>query len=508
MPLSDWMSVTACTGHLALAVVVLLRGSGSPLRFPLVLLNVSLFVWGFAQWAYRMSEEPLWDWLETTSSPLHPPLMLWFTVRFVGRFRQLKPFLIAFFCGWGGMAVVSAASLLVPELDAWIQREQWWSHAYLVGLVPTVAATIVLLAQHLRQVTALEEQVSTRLLLAAVLVGNLLGATELWANGRTEESTFLQGGGLGNVGTLAATVLLAIVVLRYRLFQNRPTSLVPLYALTVGLLGVLGYLAVFSLLRADLALLIFGTTIVTFVLAIAARDLFTTTTSVRERTRHLATLGRFSAQLAHDVRNPLSALKGSLQFLLEEREQGRSIDSRRDFLELSMEQIARIEALIVKYQRLGAVAPDSMPVDLNNLILSVWSGVQSARDVAGIQEERKLQDNLPSCCADSDLLGVALQNVILNALDAMPGGGTLTLRSFSHGNNTVVEVADTGTGMDYRDREQVFDDFFTTKTDGSGLGLGFVKRVVQAHGGNLDLDSQKGLGTTVRLELPHAGVCE
>ncbi|OGR11116.1 MAG: hypothetical protein A2341_21860 [Deltaproteobacteria bacterium RIFOXYB12_FULL_58_9] len=496
MPLTDWISLMACMGHLALAVVVLLKGRGNPLRFPLVLMSLDFFVWNFAQTAHRLSGEPMWDWIDTTFSPLGPPLVFYFVTVFVGRSRKLRPIVIVAFAGFGILSLASAAGFFGQEVVELINRKLWWSHAFLIGLGPIVAATIALLIQHLRSATTFDEQMSTRLLIAAMIVGNLLGATELW------EQVF-PAAGLGNVGTLASTVLVAIIVLRYRLFPRRASTVLPLYALTVGALGVLGYLVVFSLLGSDIALLVFATTIVTLVLAVAARDLFATVTSTWEQTRYLATLGRFSAQLAHDVRNPLSAMKGALQFLLEEQDQGRSIDSRRDFVELSMQQVERIERLITKYQRLGAVSPDPTAIDLNELISSVWAGVQSGRNVEGLKVDVELADDLPGLTADADLLGVAVQNVILNALDAMPDGGTLTVKTrLEAGEQVAIVVSDDGVGMDSRQQERAFDDFHTTKADGSGLGLGFVKRVLASHGGRVVLQSQPGTGTTVRLTLP------
>jgi signal transduction histidine kinase len=503
VPLIDWVSLAACTGHLTLAVLVLLKGRGSSLRFPLALIGLTLFVWGFAQWAYRMSAEPLWDWLETTTSPLHPPLMFLFAVRYVGRSRELKPATAAIFCIWLAMVLVSAIRVVAPEVDAWVERETWWPAAFLAGLIPTVVATLALFVEHLRKVSALEEQVTTRLLIAAVLVGNLLGATELRANSWTEESTFIPGAGLGNVGALAATVLLTLVVLRYRLLVTRPSELLPLYSLTVGLLGVLGYLAVASFLRTDVALLVLGTSTVTFALAVAAGDLFTTIAAARNRTRHLATLGRFSAQLDHDLRSPLSTLKISLEILLDAQDGGCSTQEHREFVEVSMDQVKQIERLLSKYQRLGAVKPECRSIDLNDLVSSVWRSVLSARTTDAVHSSLELGHDLPLAPADADLLAAALQNLILNALDASTPGGRVTLETaLEPGGQLAIVVSDEGIGMDSRQLERAFDDFYTTKADGTGLGLGFVQRVVVAHGGRVTLDSQLGAGTTVRLTLP------
>ncbi len=133
----------------------------------------------------------------------------------------------------------------------------------------------------------------------------------------------------------------------------------------------------------------------------------------------------------------------------------------------------------------------------------MWAGVQSGRNVEGLKVDVELADDLPGLTADADLLGVAVQNVILNALDAMPDGGTLTVKTrLEAGEQVAIVVSDDGVGMDSRQQERAFDDFHTTKADGSGLGLGFVKRVLASHGGRVVLQSQPGTGTTVRLTLP------
>ncbi len=89
-----------------------------------------------------------------------------------------------------------------------------------------------------------------------------------------------------------------------------------------------------------------------------------------------------------------------------------------------------------------------------------------------------------------------------NALEAMPRGGVLTVRTRTEDSGVVLSVEDTGEGMNARTRERAFDDFYTTKTTGSGLGLAFVRRVVEAHGGRVTLTSHEGRGTTVTLRLP------
>jgi signal transduction histidine kinase len=112
--------------------------------------------------------------------------------------------------------------------------------------------------------------------------------------------------------------------------------------------------------------------------------------------------------------------------------------------------------------------------------------------------------DLPACPVDRDLFARAIENLAQNAFEAMPDGGTLDVRVARAEAGVVVRVADTGAGMDARTAERVFDEFFTTKTTGSGLGLPFVRRVIEAHGGSVALTSRVGRGTVVDLRLPAA----
>jgi signal transduction histidine kinase len=113
-----------------------------------------------------------------------------------------------------------------------------------------------------------------------------------------------------------------------------------------------------------------------------------------------------------------------------------------------------------------------------------------------------LAPDLSRCEVDGDLLGGALQNVIRNAMEAMPKGGTIVVRTErAKGGDVVISVEDSGEGMDARKAERALDDFFTTKPQGSGLGLAFVRRVAEAHRGEVTLTSEVGIGTVVRLRL-------
>jgi signal transduction histidine kinase len=140
---------------------------------------------------------------------------------------------------------------------------------------------------------------------------------------------------------------------------------------------------------------------------------------------------------------------------------------------------------------------------LNEVVREVL-GMQRFAVVPGVTLRADLATDLPSAKMDKDLVATTLENVLRNAYEAMPGGGTVTVRTerIADSGGVAVSVEDEGEGMDARVLDRASNEFFTTKATGSGLGLSFAERVAQAHGGTLSLTSRAGKGTVVTLSLP------
>ena len=160
------------------------------------------------------------------------------------------------------------------------------------------------------------------------------------------------------MGILTFNAILSLAALRFRLFDSKLSPATALAATVLGAVGVVAYLSVFHYLGTSVALLVFGTTTVTLILLASARLVIGTIMARRDQLVRLATLGRFSAQMAHDLKNPLAALKGAAQFLHEEQKQGRSLTDQAEFLEIIVDQADRLERLISTYQRLGRLEPE------------------------------------------------------------------------------------------------------------------------------------------------------
>jgi len=502
---------------LLLAFVVLLRGARNPLALPLGLLCVDMFVWNFATVAYHASGKEAWHWLDLSFSPFTPPLVLHVVLAFVGGARRWRWFLLGCYLGSGILALTSGLYFVLPgqgDPASLVQRlhlffhahdggrsMSLWSWAYLGVWLPLLVLELTLLVRHLKRTPDLGEQMRSRLMIAAVLVGSLLGSTEFW-------DKLIAIPGLGHLGAVASMTLVAIIVLRFRLFGRELPLVVVLYAAALAALAVFGYLAVFRWLGTSRALLVVGTASLTLVLLAAFWDVASSLVRSLTQSKTDAALGRIAAQLAHDLRNPLTPLTGGLRFLIKEREQGRSIDEQQEMLAVLLEQARRINRVLKKYPLLPDVPPARAPLQVNTVVESALATLTSKLEAKAIKVRRELAEELPDCSVDEDLIAGALENVINNAIQAMDSGGTLTVRSgFASGEKggpagVVVFVEDDGKGMDARHRTLAFDRHFTTSESGSGLGLDWVRRVVQAHGGTVELASELGRGTTVRLRLP------
>jgi two-component system, NtrC family, sensor histidine kinase HydH len=510
----EWVSLAACAGILTLAILAFARGSKSPLGLPLGLLCLDMFVWNFSALAYTASAAPAWRSLDATFSSLTPPFALHFVLVFVGRRRTLSWLLVLSYVAYGVLSLSSAVGVVSGAARLWV-NSSGWSLAYLGGWAPLIAVEVALLWRHLRACRSLEEQMRTRVVLASVAVGALLGSMalvdQLLFERHVLEPILAALPALRHTACLASLGLIAAVALRFRLFGRELEASVALYSLAVAAAGVIGYAAIFVWVESNLALLTVGVASVTLGVFAALRGVVAGIATRRARTRELATLGRFSAQMAHDLKNPLAALKGAVDFLVEERVQGRSVDGRERMLGLMKEQVRRLSAIIEKYRRMSEVRAVLAPVRVNEVVeRAVGAAHLAPVEGAGRVEIRsELAPDLPECRADADLLASALENLVRNSLESMPGGGLLTLRTepvHAGANGSIrITVEDQGGGMDARTVEHAFDDFYTTKAGGCGLGLAFVRRVAEVHGGEARLRSVLSRGTTVELLLPVAG---
>lgn len=231
----------------------------------------------------------------------------------------------------------------------------------------------------------------------------------------------------------------------------------------------------------------------------------TTTQSRLVQRERLAALGELSAVMAHEVRNPLGVIFNSLGSL--ERMLRPSGDAKLllDIVREESDRLNRIVGDLLDFARPMTLAP--RPVPLDRLLDEAWTAAATASDAAAIEVRRAIEPGLPMLEADGRLLRQALVNVMVNAIQAMPQGGSVTLRARAAELGPAqpavdLEVEDTGVGLGTLDASRAFEPFFTSKATGTGLGLAVVRRIIEEHGGTVSLRPGARGGAVFATRLP------
>lgn len=227
-------------------------------------------------------------------------------------------------------------------------------------------------------------------------------------------------------------------------------------------------------------------------------------TEDRVESERIDSIMTLAAGVAHEIGNPLNALSIHLQLLRRRlgtagKEAARSLET----VDLLEAEVRRLDGIVRNF--LGAVRPSRPNLAETGLLEVAASSLALLKDQMaqlGVRATVDVAGEIPPVMADRDQVQQALFNVLKNALEAMDRGGDLTLRARSEDEWVVLEVADTGVGIPADKLTRVFDAYYTTKRDGSGLGLLIVLRILRAHGGRVDIASQPGKGTTVTLRFP------
>ncbi|MGE3467249.1 MAG: sensor histidine kinase [Pyrinomonadaceae bacterium] len=217
----------------------------------------------------------------------------------------------------------------------------------------------------------------------------------------------------------------------------------------------------------------------------------------------LTSLGELSAGIVHEVRNPLASIKGAIEILEDEL----TDDSpRREFVGLAKGEIDRLDRLVGEFLRFARpTEPSKTPTDLNEIVNSITGLIENQAASQSVAVVRDLRKNLPLILVDAEQIKQVLLNLAINALQAMSESNgaekTLSFKTFQQDNNFVVEVADSGSGIDPSNLSKIFDPFYTTKDKGVGLGLSIAHKIASQHGGHLTAKRTKGL-TTFALTIP------
>ncbi len=219
----------------------------------------------------------------------------------------------------------------------------------------------------------------------------------------------------------------------------------------------------------------------------------------------LATVGKMAAKVAHEIRNPLGSISLNLE-LLEDEVRSPSPEARVEGQRLIgaiQGQVEALNAVVEEYLRFARLpSPKAEAVRLEGLLRDLLDFQREEIEGRGIAVKLEVPATLPAIAADPRQLRQALLNLVRNACDAMPGGGTLAVAAREGPEGVEIAVADTGPGIPAEDLPRIFEPFFTTKAEGTGLGLAIARQVALAHGGDIACRSAPGAGTTFALSLP------
>jgi signal transduction histidine kinase len=218
-----------------------------------------------------------------------------------------------------------------------------------------------------------------------------------------------------------------------------------------------------------------------------------------------AELAALAGGLAHEIRNPLSTIRLNMELLAEDLANPQSLRERRALAKIERveKECQRLEDLLNDF--LNFVRPQTYslePADLNAEIARVLDFFRPKAEEQGIEVVRYLDADLPTVLLDREPFQAALLNLVLNAQQAMSGGGQLTVRTRSFPGAVALELIDTGSGIDANAMPHIFETFYSTKPGGSGLGLPRVKNIIEAHHGRIDVESEPGRGTRFTILLP------
>jgi signal transduction histidine kinase len=217
----------------------------------------------------------------------------------------------------------------------------------------------------------------------------------------------------------------------------------------------------------------------------------------------LSAIGRTTAMVGHDLRNPLQVIINTLYLarmkleLIPPQLEKKDLEEIYNTIESQIMYMDKIVTDLQDFSRPVTVKP--IKTDLKELVEEVLSSVHVPDDV---KVSVKISEDFPMFNVDTPLLKRVLSNLILNAIQAMPNGGSLTVAVSSTNEHVIITVEDTGVGIPRENMPKIFESFFTTKAQGQGLGLSICKKFVEASGGSIEAESEEGQGTTFTVKLP------
>ncbi|MBI5548639.1 MAG: hypothetical protein HY901_32560 [Deltaproteobacteria bacterium] len=493
--------LASAAGSLFLAALVSLHARHVRGAVPLVFLNLSLLLWDTGEAMIHLTNgNDTWRHLTFTIVTIPLPLLLQFLFSFC-QYRLARRWRAALFAGLGLFTLVTALSLVEPTFRAFVEGSGW--NLVFLGLsLPTLSWAIWLVLQRRRQLRSASERGAIGLLGVGVGAGLLISLSELL------HGMDLPVPQLGSLGSFIFAAALTAAVLRPQILEAE----MPLWRVLALLLAAGAAVTVNLWLIAHrtphqgFAILAAGGLSLAL-LALYRLLVLRWYEGVMHR-RHLASIGAMAAGVAHEIRNPLTAIKSAAQLVARELSLGQGSQTCSEYLQLVVSEADRLNRVVegfLSYAR--PPRPRLRSLALAPIIQNVV-GLQRIGLSPRVVLSEDLAPTLPPLRMDPDLLKQALLNVLKNAVEAVGEAGTVAVKAQparrGRRPGVSVEIDDSGPGLAPEQASQLFQPFCTSKPNGSGLGLAITRRILEAHGGSIEVANREVGGVRVTLWLPKA----
>jgi signal transduction histidine kinase len=218
------------------------------------------------------------------------------------------------------------------------------------------------------------------------------------------------------------------------------------------------------------------------------------------QTEHLSSLGEMAAAISHEIRNPLGIIRSSSELL---KKKITTIDPSNTVPDIIIEESTRLNNIITDFLNFARPrTPTLLPCNVEEVIDKNLTFLSTMKEAEKYRAHKEFDGDLPDISADSALLYQAFLNIIINAAQAMPDGGIIFIKTAANQNTVTVSFEDEGSGIPDDLLEKIWNPFFTTKESGSGLGLGVVKKIIELHGGEIQIRNRPEGGSEVMITLP------
>jgi signal transduction histidine kinase len=498
--LPELLYFIASAGNLFLANLVVFRARRARGALPIALLCVSLFLWDFGQGALLWHpENRYWPTIRLVGSAMTPAFLWHFVLVFTGRDQSLRKWLGAVYVASALFTLSTAGALVSETLKEYVDGHLW-NLIYLAVFFPFFLLSFRLVSLRRNEVQSVVERNATNFVAFGIGVAVVMGFTELvhrfWPSLPP----------LGHVGSVLCTLVLAVAILRHRLLEKQaPIRTLFLFLLLAGSTVVVVVLLSSWLPESKRQVFVLGAVVLTTLLTLW-RTLFIRLYEDAARRQRLALIGTMAAGVAHEIRNPLASIKGAAQFVQKDLEGTPGKEDAKEYLKLLVGEVDRLNGVVESFLTYSRpMDPRRQEVALDGFLRDLVR-LHAASLPSAIRIETSFDPELPPLRIDPALITNAVTNAIRNAVEVMPEGGELRIRTRAVASAlrswAAIEVEDTGPGIPRGEIDRIFQPFYTTKAKGTGLGLAIALRILEAHGGDINVENLEPRGCRFTFLLP------